>query len=192
MIFLKAIAFILWNLLAGFLIVFTVKALLFYPKRELHFGHKKIPFTPGFAFLKKDWLISKIKKMISDYLHNCSSEDENTKVAEWENKVYRKVWDKLDFIDKIKFFPVKWRDNIRHFFALIFYELVKQFLRSFVPYLMDKYDLNKYVELLSQKLDVDMISGYFDKYVYKYLLIFSLSFFFLVGLGNMILYLIIH
>jgi len=192
MVFLKAIIFIFWNLIAGYLIIFTAKALLFYPKKELHYRHKKIPFTPGFAYRKKDWLINKIKKMLSDYINDCSSNNENTKVAEWENKVYQKAWDKFGFIDKIKIIPRKLRDNIHHFFALIFYELTKQFLRTFVPYLMEKFDLKKYVELVSQKLDVDIILGYFNKYVYKYLLIFSLSFFFLVGFGNMILYLIIH
>ncbi|HHE39343.1 MAG TPA: hypothetical protein ENL20_12345, partial [Candidatus Cloacimonetes bacterium] len=92
MVFLKAILFILWNLLAGFLIVFTIKAMIFFPRKELFFFHKKIPFTPGFAYRKKDWLINKIRKMLSDYLKDCSSNNENTKVAEWENKVYQKAW----------------------------------------------------------------------------------------------------
>jgi len=74
-------------------------------------------------------------------------------------------------------------------FATIVFEVVKQFLRTFVPYLMEKYEVNKYIELLDKKLDVDIIKEYFNKYVYKYVLMFVLAVHFLIGFGNMLIYL---
>ncbi|MBC8384111.1 MAG: hypothetical protein H8E57_01170 [Candidatus Cloacimonetes bacterium] len=192
MIFLKCFAFIVWNLLAGYLIVFTVKAIIFYPTKPVFYRNKKIPFTPGLAYRKKNWLIKKISGLLSNYLKDCESAELDTRVAKWENEVYKKAWDRLDQIERFKLLPAKFRENIRHFLSMIVYELVRQFLMIFVPYLLDKYKVENYIELVSQKLDVDTILGYFDKYIYRYMLYFSLSFFFLVGFGNMILFIIIH
>ena len=168
----------------GWSIAFTIKFFLVYPKKEKRIFGKRIPFTPGFFYRKKLWLINKLEKALNDYLNESISEDENTRIAKWELKAYRDTWDKFDFIDNIIIIPKSFRDNIRLFFAGIVYELVKQFLRTFIPFLMTKYEISKYIQLLDKKLDIEIVKQYFNKYVYKFLLVFLLSVSFAIGLFN--------
>ena len=42
--------------------------------------------------------------------------------------------------------------------------------------LLEKYEVNKYIELLNTKLDVDIIKEYFNRYVYKYVLLTKQNF----------------
>ena len=190
MVYLKPFTFIFFNMLAGFVIVFSIKAFLFYPKREKYFFRKRIPVTPGFAYRKKIWLIQKLTKMLNEYIRDSKDESDKSKITKWEQEAFKKAWNRFEFIDNIKLLPRVLKEKIRYFLSAIVYELAKQFLRSFVPYLMEKYGVEKYIQLLDRKLDMEIILGYFNRYVYKFMLIFSLSFFFLVGLGNMIIYLI--
>ena len=192
MIILKPIFIILWNMLPGFLVIFTIKQLLFFPREEKRFPNgKKIPLTPGFAYKFKVWGMFKIRHLIQDYINDTKNQSENSRISIWENNIFQKAWNKFEFVDKISFLPQKWKDNIRYFFALIIYEITKQFLRKFVPYLMDHFEIDKYVELLDKKVDIDLIKDFFCRYVYKYLMLFVLGIGFIVGFWNVIIYLII-
>lgn len=192
MIFLKGLFFILFNLLSGFLIAFVAKAILFLPRKAKYFRGKQIIFTPGLLYRKRDWVMNKIRTEIKNFLKEAKSEIEGSKVSKWEQEAFKRAWEKFEFIEKPRFVPRVIKENLHFFFSAIVFEVVKQFLRSFVPYLMEHYQINKYVDLLEKKFDMDVIYGYFNKYVYKYMLMFSLAFFFLVGFGNMIIYYIVH
>ena len=191
MVFLKSLLFIVWNIAIPFLMVFSVKAILFIPKTEKRMFGKKIPFTPGLLYRKKKWLIDKIRKESDDYLLAADSDDENTKIARWEKKAYKKAWDKLHKVENIIWLPAKVKQNLRAFFASFIYYFVRQFLRSFVPFLMRKYNTDKYIDLLDKKLDMGVVTEYFNKYVYKYLLLFFCGIAFLISIWNMILFWII-
>jgi len=158
----------------------------------LYIGGKKVPLTPGFAFHKKDWLIQKLSSILSDFLRDCKEEKDESIISKWELEVFKKTWDKLESIENIKFVPRAVKEKIHYFCSVLVYEIVKQFLRSFIPYLIENYKVSKYIDVLSQKLDMNMICGYFNKYVFKYMMLFSLAIHFLIGLGNMIVFLIIH
>jgi len=191
-IFLKGLFFILFNLLSGFLIVFTIKAILFLPRKAYYFNGKKIIFTPGLLYRKRDWLMNKIRKELKDFLAEAKSDGEEGRISKWEKEAFKKAWEKFEFIEKPRFVPKVIKENLHFFFSAITFEVVKQFLRSFIPYLMEHYQINKYVQLLDKKLNIDIIYGYFNKYLYKYLMWFSLGFFLIVGIGNMIIYYIIQ
>jgi len=191
MFIIKPLIFIIVNMLFGFIYVFAIKIFLFIPSKEKKINGKRIPLTPAFVYRKKIWLIKKIKKMVNDYINDTKDDTDDSRIAKWEQKVFQKTWDKITFMDDLKFIPRSIRDNIKYFIATIVFELVKQFLRTFIPYLMEKYELNKYIELLDKKLEVDLIKEYFNKYVYKYVLMFVLAVHFLIGLGNMLIYLCI-
>ena len=158
----------------------------------MYVGSKKVPFTPGFAFRKKDWLIQKLSSILSDFLRDCRDEKDESMISKWELEVFKKTWDKLESIENIKFVPRAVKEKIHYFCSVLVYEIVKQFLRSFIPYLIENYKVSKYIDVLSQKLDMNIICGYFNKYVFKYMMLFSLAIHFLIGLGNMIVFLIIH
>ncbi len=192
MVFLKSLLFLLYNLGWGFLIPFSIKSILFFPSSKWTISGKDVPLTPGLIYRKKIWLINRMHGLLDDYLNACRSSDRNTKVAQWEQKTFDKAWDVLEFFDRLVLIPRVIRDWLRHFFAMIAYELVKQFLRTFIPYLMERYKVRSYIQLADQKLDVDILKGYYNRYIYKFMLIFFLGLNFLIGLGNMIVYLIIR
>jgi len=191
-IILKPIFILLWNMLPGFLIVFSIKQLLFFPREEQRFPNgKKIPLTPGFAYKFKNWGMKKLRRLLQDYINDTLNQEKNSRISIWENTVFQKAWEKFEFCEKIVFLPHKWKEEIRYFFAMIIYEIFKQFLRKFVPYLMNHFEVNKYVELLDKKLNVDLVKDYFCKYIYKYLMLFVLAVGFIVGFWNVIIYIII-
>jgi hypothetical protein len=192
MIFLKALLFIIFNLISGFLIVFAGKAILFLPRKPKFWRGKQIPLTPGLLYRKKNWLVRKMRKLVIDYLHDIKIESPDSRVSKWEKEIFDKAWAKFEFVEKPKFVPSFIKEQAHYYLSVMVYELAKQFLRSFVPFLMKEYHLEKYLDIIEMKLDVDIIYHFFQKKIYKYLLYFSLAFFFLVGFGNMILYFIIH
>lgn len=179
-------------MLPGFLVVFTIKQLLFFPREEKHFSNgKRIPLTPGLAYLGKNWIMHKIKRLLQDYINDTKNFSEKSRISAWEDNLFKNAWDKFEFFDNIRYLPHKWKENIRYLFSLFFYEIAKQFLRKFVPYLMDYFEVDKYVELLDKKIDIDLLKKFYCTYIYKYVLWFVLACGFFVGLWNVIIYLII-
>ncbi len=191
MFIIKPLIFILVNMLFGFLYVFAIKFFLFIPSKEIKINKKRLPLTPAFVYRKKIWLIKKIKKMVNDYINDTKDDTDGSRITKWEHKVFHQTWDKITFMDNLKFIPKSIKNNIKHFISTVVFEVVKQFLRTFIPFLMGKYEVNKYILLLDKKLDVDVIKEYFNKYVYKYILMFVLAIHFLIGLGNMLIYLFV-
>ena len=190
--FLKPIFFILWNMLPGFIIVWAIRLILFNPKYEHHFsGGKKVPLTPGLAYRQKIWIIKKLTRLLEDYVNDTYNQDEDSRISRWEQNIYHKVWSKLEFISDFKYLPKTIKEKIRYFCAFIVYEITKQFLRSFVPYLMDHFAIRKYIVLLDQKLDVDILKKYYIKYVFKYMMLITLAIALIIGIWNIIIYLII-
>ncbi|MBT3169340.1 MAG: hypothetical protein HN952_05530 [Candidatus Cloacimonetes bacterium] len=192
MIFLKSLIFILFNLFLGFSLIFTIKLFLFIPKKEKKIFHKKVPFTPAFVHRKKKWLIDKLHSALAKYIADAKNKNIDSRVSKWETKIYKSTHKKLEKIARIPFLPSSLKTKIREIIATFIYQIAKYFFRNFVPYLMSRYHLIKYIELLDFKLDVEVIEDYFNRYIYRFLLVISLTFSFLVGIGNMIVFLILN
>ena len=192
MVFLKSLVFILINVLCGYLFVYTIKFILFYPRTKKYIFNKKIPFTPGLIPRKKDWLINKVETLLRDYLRDCKINTEKSRVTRWENKVFKKAWNKCEYVEKIKYLPGFIKEKLHYICSLLAYEFAKQFLRDFVPYLMERYNIKQYINLADKKIDIDTIRDFYNKYIYKYSLYIVLTFFGLMGLLNMLIYLIIQ
>jgi len=185
------ISIILFNALLGYSLIFVIKAFLFLPKNEKYFRGRRIPCTPAYVYRKKNWLIDKLNNLLNDYLDAAKDEqNRNTRIAAWENSVFNKISDKLRPIDNW-FLPAFVKEKIKHYLALLGFEIVRQFLRDFVPYLMEKYKAKSYIEKLSDLIDVDLIVEYYDKYIHKWLTIFNLIVFGMYGLFNSVFFLII-
>jgi len=192
MIFLKSLIFLAYNLLAGFLIVASIRTFLLFPVKEVFLGGRKLPLTPGFLYKKRNLLIKKLKDTLKNYLNDCRDGSVNSSISVWENRIFRNVWDKLDSIENIKFLPKWLKSNIRYIIALLAYEISKQFFRTFIPFLLERYKAQRLIDIIEDKINMKIISEYYDKYVFKFMLIFFLSINLIIGLGNMIIYLIIH
>jgi len=192
MVVLTSLIFIAYNMFCGFSIAFLLKAFLFYPAHKKVIFGKRVPLTPALVYRKKYQLILWLETMIKDYLRDAASTDDETRIAEWEKRAFEKTWDKFENIEKIRVLPHSWKENIRYGISLFVFEITKQFLRSFVPFLMERYKIIKYVDLLDKALDLDVIKEYYNRYVYRIMLYILLGFNFLVGLGNAIIYILIE
>jgi len=95
---------------------------------------KKFHSHQVFAFRKKDWLIQKLSSLLSDFLRDCRDEKDESMISKWELEVFKKTWDKLESIENIKFVPrASKKKKFYYFCSVLVYEIVKQFLRSFIP-----------------------------------------------------------
>ncbi len=191
MIILRAFAFIFFNVLAGYIFVFLLKAFLFIPKKEIYLFRRKLPFTPAFIYRKKKWLLRKLNLFLDQYLADTKDFSDRSRITKWESKIYENILEKMISNDKLSWLPNKISQKIYSLFATLGYEIVKQFFRNFVPYLIEHYNLESIIDLIDQKLDIEVIISYFNQYIYKYLMIFTLGFCFMVGLGNMLIFLIV-
>jgi len=192
MIFLKALLFVLLNLGMGYLLVFTMRSLLFYPEKKIYIGRIHIPLTPGLIFYLKNLIIQKLYKLLHDFLNDCENLETDSRISKIEHDIYTKIWDRMKFLDEYRFLPHFVKRNIQNLVAQIVFELTRYFIRTFIPYLMERYNIESYIVLLERKGDISILKAYYNKYIYRYLLYFSLIFFFFTGIFNMIIYLIIR
>jgi len=163
----------------------------FCSKTKYIFG-RKIPFTPGLIYRKKKWLIKKLNGIINDYIKYASDENlHNNYLASFERKIQKNIHNGLKEFFTKKLIPefvrkklVNWSDSLSVF-------LVKKITRELVPYIIFSADISGKIELLNQKLDIDLLKKYFDEYVYKYVRYFIYAFFGLIGFVNSLIYLIL-
>lgn len=190
-IFLKSLTFIVWNIALGLSIVYALKVFLFNSKPRFIFG-KKIPFTPGFFVQKRDWIFSKARDILHDYLEQ--AEDvarRNGYLAKWEALVRETVWEKTGFIDELKLLPQSIKDKIHGKLSDLAKTLASSILRKAIPRLIEQLRIEHRIDEFDFRFSVEFFYGYFRKYVYKPLLYFFLAINLLIGIMNMILFLIV-
>lgn len=187
----KAISFIVVNMAITYLVVWILKSFLLYP-RELVIFNLKIPFTPGLLYRKKDWLINKLHKLLSDYLIFASTfSGEHNYIVNIEKQVYSHVWESLSGIENLHILPFSLKHKLRRALSTIPQKITQLVLRSLIPFLIDKLQIKGYIDQIDAKIDMNIINEYFNKYIYKYVLMATLALAFINGLINMILYLIV-
>jgi hypothetical protein len=191
MIFLKSLLFIVWNITVGVLIIELIKCLLFNTKSRFIFG-KHIPLTPGFIIAKRDWVFNKVRAILHDFLDQADKVYENYGyLAKWERLVYTTVLEKCGFVDEWKLLPKVWKEKIKVFLAKSAMDAARKVLRTVIPKLIEQIQLEHRIDDFDEKFSSKIIRGYYNQYVHKYLIYFVMVINFLIGLSNMILYLII-
>ncbi len=187
-----ALIIVLINISIVLFITFTVYLILFIPKEKKYLFGKKVPFTPALAYRMKDKLMRFLEDKYSDYLYGFKNIDDvksDSIARKWKIAILDFYESNLALRNYFNFIPgflVEGADNIIHSFLS---EFITQLFKDFIPYLVEKYKVHKYIDVVDMKVDVDVFSGYFYKY-YKYVLIFGLVIGFLIGLFNAILFLI--
>ena len=191
MIFLKSLLFIGWNVILGVLIVVKFRWLLFNSKPRYIFG-KRIPLTPGFLVAKREWLFNKARSILHDYLDQAADPIGKTGYLKaWLEKITEFLWDKTSFVSEWRFLPLKLKERIRHKIVDAFAGIAENILRKTVPRLIEQFRVEYRIEEFDEQFSIDFFYGYFRRYVYKPLLIAFAAVNLLIGISNMILYLII-
>jgi len=189
MIFLKSLIFIVWNIALGFAVLGAVHWLLFNKKALFVFG-KKIPLTPGFIVSKRDWLFNKARDILHDYLEQ-SEATKNGYLAKWEKIIFDAVWEKTAFIDGWRYVPKNIKDRLHTGIATAIRDVARNILRKMIPRLIEQYRLEMHIDKYDLQFSIDFFYRYFRKYIYKPLWYTFLGLNTLIGIMNMILYLII-
>ncbi|MDD4310524.1 MAG: hypothetical protein PHO32_09105 [Candidatus Cloacimonetes bacterium] len=191
MIFLKSLTFIVWNIALGLFLVVLFKWVLFNAKPRYIFG-KRIPLTPGFLVAKREWVFSKVRDILHDYLEQAANPmQRDGYLFKWLKQIRTILWDKTEFIQEWRFLPGKLKDTIRNKIVESFTNLAGNLLRKTVPRLIEQLRVERRIDDYDVQLSIDFFYGYFRRYVYKPLLLAFLVLNLIIGIMNMILFLII-
>ena len=191
MIFLKSLTFILWNIALGTLLVLLLNWLLFNRKARFLFG-KKIPLTPGFFVAKRDWLFDKVRSILHDYLDQAAHPYlKDGYLYGWIKKVRQYLWEKTSFIDEWRFIPAKLKLLVRNKIVDAFTAIAESILRKTVPRLVERLQIEHRIDEFDIQFSVDFFYSYFKRYVYKPMLLIFAGLNLLIGIMNMVWFLII-
>jgi hypothetical protein len=192
MIVLKALSFIVWNILLGLSLVELFNWFLFNRKARIIFGWH-LPLTPGFLVRKRDWLFTKAKDILHDYLEQAGDyARKNGYLAKWENLVRDMVFEKTSFVNDWPLLPRSLKDKIHAQMADLGKNLASSILRKLVPSLIEQFRIEHKIEDFDEQFNIEFFYGYFHKYVYKPMIYAFMALNFLIGLTNMILYLLLQ
>ncbi|HNX01339.1 MAG TPA: hypothetical protein PKK33_08245, partial [Candidatus Cloacimonadota bacterium] len=94
-IMLKGFAFIIFNMLGAFFIVYSVKLVLF-KRHPFSFFGKQIPITQGYIVRKRNWVLDKLRFLLNDYLRQAENEDySDGYLKQWENTIFNAIVEKI-------------------------------------------------------------------------------------------------
>jgi len=191
MIFLKSLTFILWNIALGTLLVLLLNWLLFNRKAKYIFG-KKIPLTPGFFVAKRDWLFDKARSILNDYLDQAAHPYiKDGYLYGWIKKVRQYLWEKTSFVEEWHFLPAKLKLLVRNKIVDAFTAIAESILRKTVPRLVERLQIEHRIDEFDIQFSVDFFYSYFKRYVYKPMLLIFAGLNLLIGIMNMVWFLII-
>lgn len=191
MILLKSLTFILWNIALGTLLVLLLNWLLFNRKARYIFG-KKIPLTPGFFVAKRDWLFDKVRSILNDYLDQAAHPYiKDGYLYGWIKKVRQYLWEKTSFVEEWHFLPAKLKLLVRNKIVDAFTAIAESILRKTVPRLVERLQIEHRIDEFDIQFSVDFFYSYFKRYVYKPMLLIFAGLNLLIGIMNMVWFLII-
>lgn len=190
MIALKSLSFILWNMALGTLLLYSLDWFLFNLKSRRFLG-MHIPLTPGFIVKKREWVFNKVRDLLQDYLEQAENkQDKSGYLAKWEQKIRNFVYDKAVFVNSWPLIPQKLKDKIRNLIADSVKEIASKLLRRTVPHMLEQLRVEHRIDDFDEQFDVLFLRKYWRKYGLKYLMWLFWAINFLVGIMNMIWFLI--
>ncbi|MCK9558177.1 MAG: hypothetical protein M0R50_09085 [Candidatus Cloacimonetes bacterium] len=191
MLFLKSLLFIVWNIALGLAIVYFIRWYLFNNRHHFSLG-KHIVLCPGLLVRKRDWLFTKARDLLFDYIRQAENPGiKDGYLAKWEQKVRDYLWEKTDFVESWPLMPAKMKQSIRTKIVDAFTGIVSRLLRKTVPRLLEQWRVEHRIDDYDFQFSIEFFLKYHNLYVHKYLVYVFLVLNFIIGVENMILYLII-
>jgi hypothetical protein len=191
MIFLKSLLFIVWNISFGLLLIYTIKWFLFNPKPRRFLGIRN-PLTPGFLVRKRDWLFNKARDILHDYLDQAANPSRvNGYLHNLEEQIRDKAREQTSFVDDWYFLPHSLKEKIREGVANAVRGIASKILRKTVPHFIEQWRIECRIDEYDDQFNMEFFYKYFRKYVYVPLLKIVAAINLLIGILNMILFLIL-
>ncbi len=174
----------------GTLLLYSLDWFLFNLKSRRFLG-MHIPLTPGFIVKKREWVFNKVRDLLQDYLEQAENkQDKSGYLAKWEQKIRNFVYDKAVFVNSWPLIPQKLKDKIRNLIADSVKEIASKLLRRTVPHMLEQLRVEHRIDDFDEQFDVLFLRKYWRKYGLKYLMWLFWAINFLVGIMNMIWFLI--
>jgi len=101
------------------------------------------------------------------------------------------LWEKTDFVQQWRILPTKLKDNIRNKIVDAFTNLAVNLLRKTVPRMIEQLRVEHRIDDYDYQFSVEFFYGYFRRYVYKPMIYTFIALNFVIGVMNMILFLVI-
>jgi len=180
------------NVAFGYIICICFHAFFFYHRRVVLFGKYPLPLTPGLVYRKKDQLIHYLYQLINNYFDYVKRDfrDRNT-LTHYEHIVYHELFPIISDFCERDWIPSFLEQKFHDILSRTLWVVIRKFSRSILPSLLEDWDIYTKVDLLDLKLDVSKIRQLFDDYIYVYFKWFSLIFFAIVGILNMVMFMIL-
>jgi hypothetical protein len=139
-----------------------------------------------------EWVFNKARDILHDYLEQAEDKlRKNGYLAKWERLVRDTVYDKTNFVDEWMFLPRKWKDKIHDLIANSVKDIVSKILRRTVPHFVEQWRIEHRIDEFDEQFNAEFLRKYWRKYVLKYMLYAFLAINFLIGITNLIWFLII-
>lgn len=189
---LKATLVLAINIGFGYLISYCFHAFFFYPKKVYIFAKYPLAFTPGLLHRKKKQLLDYINTKLEEYYTYVNNDYfEKNFLTDFENKIHDEVYPYiLKFLEK-DWMPAFVKEKLEHILSDILWMIIYKLTRTVFPKILHDIKIDRKIELLDIKLDIYKLRELFEKHIYKYLLYFNLAFFTVIGLLNMLLFIIL-
>lgn len=180
------------NIGFGYLISYCFHFYFFYPRKLYLFNRYHFPFSPGLLHRKKKVLIDYLHNKLNEY-YNYTKQDYFQKnfLTDFENKIYNEIY---PFVSK--FLEKEWIPSFLHKKLLdissnLTWSVIYKITRVVFPKSLHEFQVDQKIDMLDIKLDIYKLRELFEEYVYKYFLYFNLTFFTVVGLMNMIVFMVL-
>jgi hypothetical protein len=189
----KSLLVLIVNIGFGYAISYAFYFLFFYPRNIYFFAKYHFYFSPGIVYKKKEQLLKYLNKWVVDYFE-CVKQDYRIKnfLTEYENKIFDEIYPFItDFIQN-EWIPEFLENKINCTIAKIIKKGIRIFSRDILPQFLEEWGIFTKLDILDLKLDIKKLENLVNKYVYQYFLKFNLFFFTIIGLMNMLLFMILH
>lgn len=191
MLFLKSLLFIVVNVGVGLLLVYLAKWFLFNPRQRKFFGARN-PLTPGFLVRKRDWVFTKARDLLHDYLEQAGNPGIKTGyLHNLEEQVRQKVWEQTSFVDEWPLLPGSLKAKVRNAAASAVRGIAGKILRKTVPHFLEQWRIEHRIDEFDEQFNLEFFYKYFRRYLYIPLLKIIGGINLVFGIMNMVLFLIL-
>ena len=192
-IFLKCIIILCLNILLGWFIAYSLHFYLFYPRKIFFFNKYRFYFSPGLIYRKKEKLITYLHDKVNEYYQYVNQDYiEINFLTNFENKMYDEIFSFIKKYLKREWIPEFIRSKVMEMISWLLWMGIRYLTRTFIPRYILEHKLHQKIDILDIKLDVNKLKKYYEEYIYKNYLYFNLVFFTVIGLINMVLFIILN
>ena len=190
---LKCLIIFISNVIFGWLLGKILFFYLFYPRKVYIFPKKSLIFTPGLFFRYKEKLISFLHRILKEYIE-CTNMDYRSVnfLTDFEKKIFKEVYPFMQKLFRKSLMPEFFRYRINGVLTNILWKLIRYLSRNLLPRLILQLQVEHKIDILDLKLDIYQVRRLFRDNILNYIQLFNICLFSIVGLLNILLFIVLN